>query len=290
MDKIITNKADKASSFKYIIMLIAAAAIWGSSYSVAKFVLSEITPFYLISVRYLLSFAVMGVLAGKKLLKATKGELKNGAMLGVLLFISATSLIYGLKYTTPGKQAFICGSYVVMLPFLLWGVDKIRPKKKVFVGAVICFIGIGLLSVSDGLKLVYGDMLTLVGALFLASHMIAVSKIGKEQDLKTVTAIQFGTIGILSTVLALVTGNVIKPVSFNVMISLAYLVLFATCLAMFMQIYCQKMLKPETVSVILSTETVFGSFFAWLMLGEIFTLKMVIGCVAIFVAMVMSEK
>ena len=52
----------------------------------------------------------------------------------------------GLKYTTPGKQAFLIAGYVVLVPFLLWIIMRKRPAVSSFAAGVVALTGIALLS------------------------------------------------------------------------------------------------------------------------------------------------
>jgi len=272
-----------------IVALLLTAAIWGSGFSISKHALETLPPLYLIAFRYALAFAVMVLVTHRRWTGVKFKDLKGGVLAGTLLFAGALFLTFGLKFTTPGKQAFLCGSYVVMLPFLTWALDRIRPKRKVFFGAALCFFGIGLLSVNAQFRMESGDLLTLLAALTLAVHIITVGHFVKRQDAGVMTTVQLGTVAVLGMAVAMASGPVPMHLRSSDVGAVVYLAVFATCIAMFTQTYCQRFIKPAAVSVILSTETVFGSLFAVLLMGEVFTAKMVVGCIAIFVAMLISE-
>ena len=72
--------------------------------------------------------------------------------------------------------------------------------------------------------------------------------------------------------------------------SMLFLGIFCTMLAFFLQTLCQKFVPPGTASLIMSLEAVFGVFFAWLILGEILSLRMAFGALLVFVAILLSQK
>ncbi len=74
------------------------------------------------------------------------------------LFLCAAYVVqtYGLKGTTPGKNAFFTAAYCVIVPFLYWVVDHVRPDKFNVLAAVLCVIGIGSVSWDGGFALTWG--------------------------------------------------------------------------------------------------------------------------------------
>ena len=59
----------------------------------------------------------------------SKQEFGYGLVVGALLFISYYFQTYGLKYTTASKNAFITTLYVIIVPFLHWLFNKVRPTR-----------------------------------------------------------------------------------------------------------------------------------------------------------------
>ena len=99
-------------------------------------------------------------------------EFKCGALAGLFLFISYYFQTYGLKYTTASKNAFITTLYVVIVPFLAWAVNHVRPKANNLIAAGFAVVGLALLSLKGDLSVNFGDFLTLVCGICFAVHMI----------------------------------------------------------------------------------------------------------------------
>jgi len=68
-----------------------------------------------------------------------------------------------------------------------------------------------------------------------------------------------------------------------------YLGIFSTMLCFLFQNVGQKHLSPNTSSIILSFEAVFGLIFSVIFLGEEITPRLIGGCVLMFAAIILSE-
>ena len=98
--------------------LFAAALIWGSSFFVMKDAVSGVPVFLLLAFRFTVGCALLSVIFWKKWRLCNKRLLLHGAVVGVLLFAAYTAQTYGLKETTPGKNAFLTAVYCVLVPFV----------------------------------------------------------------------------------------------------------------------------------------------------------------------------
>lgn len=77
--------------------------------------------------------------------------------------------------------------------------------------------------------------------------------------------------------------------SIGVIAMIAYLGIFCTGIAYFLQTLAQKYTKSTHTAIILSLEAVFGSILAIIFMHEIFTPRMIVGCIIIFVSILVIE-
>ena len=93
----------------------------------------------------------------------------------------------------------------------------------------------------DALMLGFGDMLSLVCALFFALHIIALERYSAHVDTVCMTALQMMTAGVISTICALTLEQ--PPTSFNwhAAGNVAYLIFVSTLLAYLLQTFAQKL-------------------------------------------------
>ena len=126
---------------------------------------AELSPEALLFARQFIATICIAVIFRKKLQSSyRKGDWKGGAIAGGF-FVAATMFqTYGLPNTSPGVAAFLTTTYVVIVPLLWWALKKEKPSKIIAVCSVLAVIGIGLLSLTEGMAMKPGDMLVLVCA------------------------------------------------------------------------------------------------------------------------------
>ncbi len=215
--------------------------------------------------------------------------LKNGIILGALLFLPFILQTEGLKYTTGAKNAFITATNVVIVPFLAWLIYRVRISGKKILCSVMALIGIAILSLERDLSFNYGDFLTLLCAFGFALQILYVNKFSRMSEVVTLTLIQFITAAVLSAICMLILDpSKLNPTPLGIG-GLIYLAVFSTLAGFLLLTVCSRVVSGTSAALILSTESVFGTFFSWLMLGEAVTLKILIGSIIIFVAIIASE-
>ncbi len=269
--------------------LLLVAIIWGSGFVVTKSTLDHITPYYMLSYRFMISFLLMGIVFFKRFKKAKLEDFKAGFLIGIFLFGGFATQTVGLNYTTVGKQAFITATNVVMVPFIYWGISKKKPGIYEVVSALLCFIGIGILSFENSLRMGYGEFLTLICAMFFALHISAIGYYSKKHDPVVLSIIQMLVAGILSIIFALIFEPKASNISNEAISSILYLSIFSTLIAFLLQNVAQKYTTSTHTAIILSLEAVFGGLMSLIFLKEPFTTKFLIGCIAIFISIITTE-
>ena len=274
-------------------LIILATIIWGSSFVVMKSSVDVLPTFWLLAIRFSFAALVLGVVFFRRWKVCDRQYLIGGTVMGFCLFVAYAFQTFGLERTTPGKNAFLTAVYCVVVPFLYWLVARRRPDKFNVIAAVLCIVGIGLVSLTgdDAAAFNLGDVLTLVGGFFFAAHIVAVSKYAEGRDIFILTTLQFASFAAFSWIGVLVTVAPVAPEVFNgeLMFGLAYLVIFASCGALLFQNIGQKYTAPATAAVLLSLEAPFGVVFSILFANERPTDLMYLGFALIFVAVVCSE-
>jgi len=272
-------------------MLFAAALIWGTSFFIMKNALDNVPVFALLAIRFTAGAILLSIVCIKKWKDFTFDYLWRGAVVGGFLFLAYTVQTFGLSMTTPSKNAFLTSVYCVMVPFFTWLVVRRRPDKFNIAAALLCVLGVGLVSLNEQLSVNLGDLLTLLCAVFYASHIVTVEKLSPGKDIYLITIFQFAFaalyswIGTLSTEV-FPTRAITDP---TVFLPLAYLCVMATTVALLFQNVGQIWSDPASASVILSLESVFGILFSVICYGDEVSGKMLCGFALIFVAVVCSE-
>lgn len=277
----------------YKLMIVVATVIWGVSFVVMKDAVGVLEPSWLIGIRFVCTALILGAVFWKRL-RACNGRdlLTGGAVLGVLLFAAYWTQTVGLKYTTPGKNAFLTAVYCVIVPFLFWFVAKRRPSAYNICAAVLCIVGVGLVSLSgEELTIGFGDGMTLVCSVMFAAHIVATAVVSKKADIMALTVVQFAVSGVLGCVVGLLTEPLpnVAAITPDFLFNMAYLVILASCVAMGFQNAAVAKVPPSQAAVLLSLESVFGVGASILLYGEQMTFALVLGFALILGAVILSE-
>lgn len=270
--------------------LLAAALIWGGSFVGMKSLTEVLPTQYLLAIRFSLSTLVMVFALLPRLKKLNGSYLWRGGVIGMCLFGAYSFQTYGLMETTPGKNAFLTAIYCVLVPFFYWVIDKKRPDGYNIAAALLTVIGIGCVSLDSGLSMGRGDVLTLVGGVFFALHMVTVTKLSRGHDPLLITMLQFAGVSVCAWVGALCfeSAPALSDLTPEAIGAMSYLVLCATCLTLSFQTFGQQHTPPAAAAILLSLESVFGVLIS-VLAGERPTPTMVLGFAVIFAAVLISE-
>ena len=279
----------------YKALIVLATIIWGFSFVVMKDAVEVIPPAWLLGIRFTFAGILLLAVLARRVRKHFSGRaLLYGAILGVFDFLAFWLQTLGLQHTTPGINAFLTATYCVIVPFAWWVVAHKRPTIFNVGAAVLAIAGIWLVSVSgsgETLSIGLGEGLTLGCAVVFAVHIVLVSKFSRTCDALVLTVFQFIAEGLLGLATGAATETFPGMAAFtpSVVGQIAFLAVFASVVAFGIQNVSLAHVPPAQASLLLSLESVFGVLFSILLYGEQMTLRLVIGFVLIFAAIVISE-
>ncbi len=272
-------------------MLFAAAFIWGSSFFIMKNALDAIPVQYLLAIRFTMGALLLALVCWKRWKNVTKDYLWRGAIIGGCLYLAYSIQTYGLALTTPSKNAFLTAVYCVIVPFLYWLFVGVKPDRYNILAAALCVGGVGLVSLSGDLSVNLGDALTLLCAIFYAAHIVAVAKVSPRKDIYLLTVFQFAFAALYAWIGGVLTESFPTQALADpqVILPLCYLGVMATTVALLFQNVGQVNSDPASAAVILSLESVFGVLCSVVFADDTVSVRMAVGFVMIFVAVVCSE-
>ena len=277
---------------RYRLLIISATIIWGSSFVIVKDVTNSMPPAWILVVRFTAAAIIMAVAFLKyRELYFERSHVGFGLLFGLAMFLAYYTQTIGITDTTPGKNAFLTGTYCVIVPFLAWALVRRRPNRYNIVAAVLCIVGIGFISLDGSLTMRFGDAMTLVCAVFYALHIILVSQFAQGRNIYVLTMWQFAGVAICS----LFVGGLFEPMPdwaalpVDCWISLAYLAIACTTVALLFQNIGQAHIPPASAALLLSLEAVFGVAFSVALGAETLTLRIVFGFALVFAAIIISE-
>ncbi|MBO5373535.1 MAG: DMT family transporter [Lachnospiraceae bacterium] len=269
--------------------LVIVTVIWGGGFVASDLALDSMRPFQILTIRFFLAAVFMGLLTMKGLKGITKKEVLAGSLMGLALFAGFAFQIIGLQYTTPSKNAFLTALNVVMVPFIAYVFLKKKVGIKGIVGAILSVSGVAILSLNGDLSLSIGDGLTLLCAVGFAFQIFLTGEFVKKYRVSVLNFIQMATAFLLSFAGMFVAGETEFVVNTSGVLSVLYLGVVSTTICYLIQTACQQYVDETKSAIILSMESVFGTLFSIWILKEVITPRMAIGCIIIFVAVLIAN-
>ncbi len=276
------------------LLLVVTTVIWGGSFVVLKGALDVVGPGWLLAARFLLAGMVLAVVFWRRLRDNLDGShLVAGLMVGLPEGLAFLVQNVGLTDTTPGRNALLTATYCVMVPFIDWLVRHHRPRANNLAAALMCLVGVGLVSLRGDLSpwLSGGDWLTLLSALFFALNIVAVGRCGSAHDSVTLTVVMFFVSSLVSLAYALAFEPVPGALELGAdfWLQFGYLVILASVVALLIQNVAQRRVDPSRAALLLSLESVFAMLFSVLLYGEPLTPQLALGFALVFSAVLVSE-
>ena len=287
---------NKYGSVVGVICLIISALLWGGEYAVAKDVFKIIDPNWTNVIRTIPVVAICLILWRKHFIKAKADDWKRGAVCGILFGVAYAVQSIGLNMINAGLSAFISSAYIVLVPFMVWAVSKIRPDLKVFVSSVVGILGVFIMSVTGlfegNLSIGLGEILSIVSAVGYGGAMVALDIYTEKSSVEFLTANQFIYTLIAALVFALVLEeppHLIQVMDGVVIIEMLYMIVLGTFATQLLFTFGLKYAKASQAGVIFPLESVSATLFGCLFLGEQLDWVYVLGGVLLVGAIVISS-
>ena len=270
--------------------LLLTAALWGSTFTIGKLAADVFSPSFIIAFRFLIAGIALLPAAYPVRKNLDRKYLVDGFWMGFTLFLSYILQVGGLALdTSPGKSAFLCTTYSVMIPFLYWFVTKQPPKVHHVVCVFLCLSGVGILSLSGGWGMSAGDILTVLSGIPCAINMVITAIVSRDRNVLLLTTIELWVVALFAGLFVLVGNEFPTTYPPAAVGGVVYLGLLATALCLFMQSYGLKYAEPAIGGMLISLESVFGVIFSVIIYHEKITFRMLTGFFVIFMAILLSQ-
>jgi len=254
------------SRFRVDLLLLLVAASWGSTYLVAKELVTPSSVVALLAVRMLLAAVLMAVVVGIRRRSMTAGEVRVGVVLGVLLATVFAFETFGIAHTSATNAGLIISLTMVFTPLLDSFVSRRRLPGSFFVAASIAVVGVVLLASNGAFQPPsLSDLLVLVAAIVRAVHVTTMHTLTADRPMDSLhlTTVQLATCAVLFAAATFIVGDSIphylarlEPGSWVLFL---YLVLACTVFAFFVQTWAVRRTSPSRVSLLLGTEPIWAA-------------------------------
>lgn len=284
---------------KKSLMLLLTALIWGTAFVAQSKGMDYVEPFTYCGIRMLIGglvlLPVIKIMDKRKTIeeknrdKANKKTLILGGLCcGVIIFVAGSFQQIGLQYTTVGKASFITALYIVIVPTLGIFLKKKVPIN-VTISVIIAVFGFYLLCINGKTRIETSDLLMLFCAFVFSLHILAIDYFSPKVDCVKLSCFQFFTCGIISIIVMFIFEHPDLSGIWAAKGTILYTGILSCGVAYTLQIVAQKDLNPAIASLIMSLESVFGAIAGYIILGDSFTHKELIGCIVVFLAVILAQ-
>ncbi|MGN0347242.1 MAG: DMT family transporter [Lachnospiraceae bacterium] len=291
-------------------MLVLTAMIWGFAFVAQREGGNAIGPFTFCATRFLLAaFALIPVvlLMDRLGLSGQKPQNKKdwaallwaGAICGALVSGATIFQQLGLYEGVPvGKVGFLTACYIVLVPILGLFFGK-KCKWNVWVAVALTVAGLYFLCLTETFSFQKSDIIVLLCSVLCAFHIIAVGRFGEKYDPIRLSCVQFFAAFLVSLFPCIFVeirgmeggiGNWLGLyANKQAWIAILYAGIMSSAVGYTLQILGQRGTNPTIASLLMSLESVFSVLAGWLLLLQTLGMRELLGCVFIFVAVVLAQ-
>lgn len=300
-----STQIKQKTQWKGVVMLMLTALIWGSSFVAQSVGMESVEAFTFNGIRTLMGAAVLipfilirDKLQGKTMTEEQikqrkamdKKTVRSGLILGVVFCAACNFQQFAFEYSTSGKIAFITALYMFFVP--LFGlVLKKRVPWLTWVCVIFGFVGLYFLCIGpDGLGGINrGDIRAFICAIFYAVHILMIEKFAPDVDGIKLSCVQFLVSGVITCILMFIFETPQLGAIASAIVPLLYSGIMSCGLAYTFQIVGQKYTEATIASLIMCMESVFAVLAGALLLHELLSGREIVGCVIMFVAIILSQ-
>jgi len=269
--------------------------VWATSFVLVQRALAVIPVFHLLAYRFTLATLLLLPLARGA--KWTPQLRKDGAAIGLSLFLGFLLQTSALLWTTPARTAFLTGLSVVLVP--IFGLALGRPLRRgPALGSLLAAVGLYVLylpsagSTAGGAPAAgfgRGDLLAVGCAVAFAVFVLLVERGARRNPVAPLALVEFGLVALLSLPgLAWPTPKAAEFRGFP-LFALLVLAVLATAAAFVAQLYGQRHLSAIEAGVIFTLEPVLAAALSVALGAEPASRWLALGGALVVAAMLVTE-
>ena len=272
-----------------VLALLGVGFVWGAAFVLMKdaIVLQPYMDF--LATRFTIAAIAMILLRPVVSLRFEAGDIRYGALIGVVLAFGYITQTIGLDMTTAATSGFLTGLYVVFTPLIAWLFTRQKVSGKVALGVLFSIVGMGIFSgAANSTEFQLGQIWLVVCAVLYAVHILLLGHYGKTRNSYRFAMLQIAFVALVTWGFALVDGYQ-PPPNFEVWFAVLFTALLSTVLAFWIQTWAQTLLEPARVALLITSEVIFTALLAIGLAQEPLTLAIVVGGGMMLTAMLIVE-
>lgn len=279
--------------------LLLAVIIWGSTFVAQSMGMDHVGPFTFQAIRCGLgAVALLPVIFlfdrskkdGKSFLSRFGDRLlwKAAICCAIPLFLATNLQQLGIVSTDAGKSAFLTAMYIVFVPLIGLFYRK-KPSAMVPIAVALAVVGLYFLSCFGVSSVNVGDIYLLGCAVAFAFQIIYIDKYANVVDPLRLNCLQAAICAVGSAIVMIFTETPTLSGIQSTWWSMCYAGFLSMGAAYSLQILGQKHMEPTLASLIMSLESVVAVLCGAIFLQERLTIWETIGCILVFIAVILSQ-
>lgn len=285
-------------------MLLVGAAIWGSAFVAQDVGMNYVGPYTFNAMRYLVGalalvpiILISDALSRKNHPERTAEEIKKtnalswkaGLIAGLALIIPTTLQQIGLTEASAGKAGMITGMYIITVPLLGLFIGK-KCGLNVWLAVALGVAGMYLLCVTGEFSISPTDTLLIISIFFWAIQILVIDHFAAKVDCFRLCCMEFLVCSVLSCVPMLLVEELPgKAELMGVALPVLYVGIFSCGIAYTLQPLGQRDTPPAAAALIMCLESVFAALTGFLLLGDGFTARELVGCALMLAGTVLAQ-
>ena len=202
-----------------IAALLVVTSVWGATFIWMKQALNELQPEIeaygsnrvvgvLVAARFAIAALVMVIFFPKaRAALRDKEQWKGGALLGGVMLVGFVTQMIGLDEINPAVSAFLTSLYVVFTALITIFMTRSQPSRVLMFGVLLATFGAGFIQGPPHLTWGFGEVMTVVCAVFFALHIIYTQRITQVMDPVGVTQTSFAVVALGAAAMVLLLGG-----------------------------------------------------------------------------------
>lgn len=273
------------------LMLVMITLFWGASYFLMDVALTDLQPLNLNAFRFLVAFAVLGIVFRKNMRRLNGATAKYGVAVGLSLVMVYIGATYGVKYTSISNAGFICALSTVTTPIIDGIFNHKSPGKKLGIALFLCTVGMALLTLGETFRPALGDVICLLCAVFYGVDLVITEHAVAQPEVDPIGlgVFQLSVTGTVMLILSCFLEMPHLPRSESVWGAALFLSIFCTGICFVVQTVEQQYTSASRAGLIFALEPVFSAVVAYVFADERMGVRGYIGALLMFLSLVLME-
>ncbi len=268
----------------FIAGVIATTALMGSSFAIGKIGLTDLSPLWLVGVRFVLAGILMVsvIILAKRPHPHKIADWLRLMAVGVFQTAGVMGCIFlSLGTISAGESSILTFVNPLLVVIFATVFLKARYRRMQWLGVVIGFLGVAM-SLGFDLRIQTGMGIALAGAASWAVATLLIHRWRDHFDLWVLTAYQMLFGGVLLLGVGALWERPHFTLNATVIFVIAWLAIMGSIVQFVIWFWLLQHGDPGKISAFLFLAPLFGVLFGWLLLREPITLQMVWGGLCIF--------